>query len=671
MSSFYGGKPGKDFRIAKVFNNKAEMISDLQQKWTSSIPVGEYVFINYGDSSNGTIEYKENETVNINGQIYTYPKDMSRYERNRYIDETCIIGTEADGKLYNTTLWVKKYTKDGQTLDDFGYLDKYLVSEDSGLGYYLIASLKGAVPIIDVQYEVINNNKDPYIIVDNSNAESPIYTFCLPRTVKIFFGEDLIYKNSTYEFNYPNEEISTYAQFADLDITDFHEGDFYINSNNGNIWKAHIYKNGTQAFLRFEYQGCVARTNPKASTKKITPYKDASGTVNPPSVTSTMTDSTWNFEFSLPTVPKFTVKAETVAPTGQVAVSQTISNGTDSSIIQNTFSIPRGSLWLTGNVNPNTITTSALSGDYYLNKATGEIYYYSGNSWTDTTINITGPQGMRGTQWFTGGTAPSTSLSSIIGDYFLADDGQVYSYSGTTWNATTVNLIGPKGDKGDQGIQGIQGEKGDKGDQGIQGIQGVKGDKGDKGDIGLTGATGEKGDKGDTGDPLNFLTYITYIYDENTSSSSTGDHEYTGNASMINRADVTVLGNLLSKELGLEIATSDIIVVTYKVDDDISTYWLTLTEEGWESSKVTGSGANGDFQSLAKDITIAAGAESTVVVTDSAWAIRATGNETLIVLNNDNGIISSVVLDEDTGTITLSIGATPNEDVTVRAVLIR
>ena len=31
--SFYGGKQGKSFRIAKIFENKAEMLQDLQVRW--------------------------------------------------------------------------------------------------------------------------------------------------------------------------------------------------------------------------------------------------------------------------------------------------------------------------------------------------------------------------------------------------------------------------------------------------------------------------------------------------------------------------------------------------------------------------------------------------------------------------------------------------------------
>lgn len=47
--SFYGGKQGKSFRISKVFQNKAELIRDLNARWNSSIGINELVFINYGN----------------------------------------------------------------------------------------------------------------------------------------------------------------------------------------------------------------------------------------------------------------------------------------------------------------------------------------------------------------------------------------------------------------------------------------------------------------------------------------------------------------------------------------------------------------------------------------------------------------------------------------------
>lgn len=48
MLSFYGGQPGKDFRVSKIFNSRVELEEDLKQRWYSNIGVGEMVFISYG-----------------------------------------------------------------------------------------------------------------------------------------------------------------------------------------------------------------------------------------------------------------------------------------------------------------------------------------------------------------------------------------------------------------------------------------------------------------------------------------------------------------------------------------------------------------------------------------------------------------------------------------------
>ncbi len=72
--------------------------------------------------------------------------------------------------------------------------------------------------------------------------------------------------------------------------------------------------------------------------------------------------------------------------------------------------------------------------------------------------------------------------------YTDLETGQVYRYSGTTWTLKPVfgnsgsGTPGPKGDKGDKGDIGPQGP------QGIQGIPGIQGPKGDTGPMGPPGS---------------------------------------------------------------------------------------------------------------------------------------------------------------------------------------
>ena len=85
MYSFYGGQKGQDFKISRIFSNRAvDMLGDLKMRWTSPVGVGEYVFISYGDPS------------------YMNEED-SIYNENLQID------LKASGKSYTNSLWQKIY----------------------------------------------------------------------------------------------------------------------------------------------------------------------------------------------------------------------------------------------------------------------------------------------------------------------------------------------------------------------------------------------------------------------------------------------------------------------------------------------------------------------------------------------------------------------------------
>ena len=84
---------------------------------------------------------------------------------------------------------------------------------------------------------------------------------------------------------------------------------------------------------------------------------------------------------------------------------------------------------------------------------------------------LTGPQGTRGNTWQNGTSTPTTS-DNLSGDKYLnTTNGDVYNYTGTTWQLVG-NIRGP------QGIQGQQGLTGPQGPQGIQGPTGPQGPAG-------------------------------------------------------------------------------------------------------------------------------------------------------------------------------------------------
>lgn len=91
----------------------------------------------------------------------------------------------------------------------------------------------------------------------------------------------------------------------------------------------------------------------------------------------------------------------------------------------------------------------------------------------------TGAQGLKGeigSKWlYSISTAYPGSMTANIGDFFLGNSGNVYTYEEINGSREWTYLFSIKGPQGAQGIQGIQGK---------QGIQGPKGDKGDQGEPG-------------------------------------------------------------------------------------------------------------------------------------------------------------------------------------------
>lgn len=62
MLSFYGGQPGKSFRISKIFPNRTALEEDLSQRWYSDVGVGEMVFISYGNPNPDKIDESQQLT---------------------------------------------------------------------------------------------------------------------------------------------------------------------------------------------------------------------------------------------------------------------------------------------------------------------------------------------------------------------------------------------------------------------------------------------------------------------------------------------------------------------------------------------------------------------------------------------------------------------------------
>lgn len=85
--------------------------------------------------------------------------------------------------------------------------------------------------------------------------------------------------------------------------------------------------------------------------------------------------------------------------------------------------------WWTGSGAPGTVTGS-VSGDMYLdNSGTGNLYQLQSGTWVYQG-SILGPQGQRGSDWYSGSGSPGTISGQTSGDYYLdTSTGNVYKYS--------------------------------------------------------------------------------------------------------------------------------------------------------------------------------------------------------------------------------------------------
>lgn len=107
--------------------------------------------------------------------------------------------------------------------------------------------------------------------------------------------------------------------------------------------------------------------------------------------------------------------------------------------------------------------------------------------------------GVQLNQWRYGATAPSSALGNI-GDFYLnTATGDVYYKSAATTWTLTGNIKGPQGNAGATGATGPQGPAGAAGATGLTGPQGPAGATGPQGPAGAAGATGLTGPQGPAG----------------------------------------------------------------------------------------------------------------------------------------------------------------------------
>lgn len=132
MLSFYGGPAGKDFTIANIFSNKAEMDKDVALGNDSTIYVGDYVLISYGDPNS--------------------PK----FEEN----------LAADGDTsYNATLWKKEWND--------GYSYREIVSIASSYPKFAAGNIEASLPF----------GSAPQLTIDSSSLANPKIGLKMPASL--------------------------------------------------------------------------------------------------------------------------------------------------------------------------------------------------------------------------------------------------------------------------------------------------------------------------------------------------------------------------------------------------------------------------------------------------------------------------------------------------------
>ena len=112
MNSFYGGPAGQSFEIKAIFPTyygADGLLGDVNKGWKSSIAVGEYVMISYGEPSSDS------------------------FIVNRDSDLAYAASANDPQKSYNSTLWRKGYDESAGGI---------------GIVYTLISTLTGFTPRI-------------------------------------------------------------------------------------------------------------------------------------------------------------------------------------------------------------------------------------------------------------------------------------------------------------------------------------------------------------------------------------------------------------------------------------------------------------------------------------------------------------------------------------------
>ena len=208
MYSFYGGQKGQDFKITRIFSNRAvDMVGDLQMRWTSPVNVGDYIFINYGDPS-----FMNEETSNYNTNLQIDLKASGKSFTNSlwqkiYVDRNLTVSPEFPENDNNIYVFLNLDESDTEEYGNSLHEVSDIESEECfGFGYRLIACVTGVTPRIQVFHQPIDiEDGDPKVTLDLTNPDTPKIKFYLQRGQRI---ED-VYRNIVGSQEEPNAYLYT------------------------------------------------------------------------------------------------------------------------------------------------------------------------------------------------------------------------------------------------------------------------------------------------------------------------------------------------------------------------------------------------------------------------------------------------------------------------------
>ena len=156
--SFYGGRPGQSFTIARVFANFVEMYNEAKDSgsnlsslyYSDHVPVGSFVLIAYGLGNQSTFANSLEELEQTEAYIKNRQAELDWFKTEEG-QKVGLVRTAAD---YNATVWWNMPWAESQDYNGSVWVKCY--SKEKNAYYYAyVANIGGIFPaIIDGQWVI-------------------------------------------------------------------------------------------------------------------------------------------------------------------------------------------------------------------------------------------------------------------------------------------------------------------------------------------------------------------------------------------------------------------------------------------------------------------------------------------------------------------------------------